>query len=347
MRGYLALLVVVHHFAVWQGFIATGDWSEPENTFLANAGSGGVALFFMVSGALFYSILDRQSGSVRWMPLYLSRVFRIVPLMWTAVLALVIIGVMRGGELTVSDIVPITRWMSFLGMPTVMGGKMMSKDIAGVLWTLRIEWLFYFSLPAVAVFHKVVKARNTRLVILAVITSVLMTVCGLNIGPRAPMFFALGSLAIEVTKSSAWSAALLSVTATWVSLACAAIAFLMVPAIYSPVGGGLLFIVFLTIVAGNDHFGALSTGFSRMLGEVSYGIYLLHGIVLTLVFQDLAAARIPLPERWLLLPLISLAVSLIATLSLVVIERPLIRSGKRLALRIARKSPEPKTIVAA
>ncbi|MDB5661581.1 MAG: acyltransferase 3 [Cypionkella sp.] len=345
LRGYLSLLVVVHHFAVWQVFIDTGIWSAPEDNFLSNAGSGGVVLFFMVSGALFYSILDRQHGTVEWAPLYLSRLFRILPLMWAAVMALVIIGVMRGGSLTSGDIMPLARWLSLLGTPAIMDGTIMRNDIAGVLWTLRVEWLFYVSLPAVATFQKMVKGPHTRVFLLVIFCLALMTVRGLNIGPRPPMFFALGGLAIEIIKNSAWSTALLSTPATWVSLTCMAIAFLMVPYIYSPVGGGLLFIVFLTVVAGNDHFGVLSTKFSRMLGEVSYGIYLLHGIVLTVLFQDLGAASLPPSERWLLLPCVSIALVLIATLSFVTIERPWNRRGKNIGRRFSRKSSEPKHFV--
>lgn len=46
-----------------------------------------------------------------------------------------------------------------------------------------------------------------------------------------------------------------------------------------------LALAFSAIGAGNDVFGLLSWKISRSLGELSYGIFMLHGILLFVVFR--------------------------------------------------------------
>jgi peptidoglycan/LPS O-acetylase OafA/YrhL len=47
----------------------------------------------------------------------------------------------------------------------------------------------------------------------------------------------------------------------------------------------LLTIVFTVIAAGNSIFGLLQIPVSRKLGEISYGIYLFHGLILYATLQ--------------------------------------------------------------
>mgnify|MGYP003342983265 CR=1 FL=1 len=51
--------------------------------------------------------------------------------------------------------------------------------------------------------------------------------------------------------------------------------------------GSLLFLslAFIAIAAGNDLLGLLSNPLTRKLGEVSYGIYLFHGLVLFAILR--------------------------------------------------------------
>jgi len=47
----------------------------------------------------------------------------------------------------------------------------------------------------------------------------------------------------------------------------------------------LLTLLFALIAGGNDLFGLLTQPFSRLLGEMSYSVYLLHGMVLYVLFN--------------------------------------------------------------
>jgi len=336
LRGYLALLVVIHHFAVWQVYAQSGIWDLPANTFLANAGSGGVALFFMVSGALFYAILDNRSGHFPFIPIYTSRIFRITPLLWTAVSALFAIGFYRGGSLAGIDIASGLRWMFLLGMPQMMDSTISREDMASVLWTLRWEWIFYLSLPAIAFFQRSQPCRGNRLAFIFALCAVVMLARGAGFGPRPPSFFILGVLAIEIAKCDKWAKLLRYKSVAIATIPFGVIAFCSIPSIYSPLGGILLFVIFLPIVAGNDWFGLLSANFSRTLGEASYGIYLLHGIVLSVTFHDIGLRTLPEPNRWIYLPIITTATAVISLATFVAIERPAIRLGKNVSYRLSQ-----------
>src|SRR6476661_365493 len=55
LRGYLALSVLVYHAIVWMQLTRLGgSWSPPQLALFEQLGAGSVALFFMVTGLLFY-----------------------------------------------------------------------------------------------------------------------------------------------------------------------------------------------------------------------------------------------------------------------------------------------------
>lgn len=103
----------------------------------------------------------------------------------------------------------------------------------------------------------------------------------------------------------------------------------------NPYGSGMpLFAFFFTCIAcGNSLFGILNARSALVLGEVSFGIYLLHGIVINIVFtegreiiENLGANQ----STVLLLPAAATIVPITAVTYLFV-EKTGIKTGKRLA----------------
>ena len=93
-----------------------------------------------------------------------------------------------------------------------------------------------------------------------------------------------------------------------------------------------IFIIFILIVLGNDLFGILSLKSSILLGEISYSIYLLHGVILYLSFTTFGFAKISnytLQEYYAFMPLISASVVIFSSLTFVLIERPGILLGRK------------------
>ena len=91
-----------------------------------------------------------------------------------------------------------------------------------------------------------------------------------------------------------------------------------------------LFFVFIAI--GNDMFGIFSSKPSRMLGEISYSIYLLHGIVLYVLFTYLKVVNInniSLNTYMAMMPIVGSSVILISSVTFLQIEKPSINFGRR------------------
>ncbi|NNG63087.1 acyltransferase, partial [Pseudomonas fragi] len=57
LRGYLAFGVFVHHMAIIWVFLHTGVFDVPKSKFYAQIGLASVALFFMITGFLFWGRL--------------------------------------------------------------------------------------------------------------------------------------------------------------------------------------------------------------------------------------------------------------------------------------------------
>ena len=94
----------------------------------------------------------------------------------------------------------------------------------------------------------------------------------------------------------------------------------------------LIAIFFMLVVFGNDMFGIFSLKASVLLGEISYSIYLLHGIILYLAFSVFNIAIIKnctLKEYLIFMPLVSIIVILVSAFTFILIEKPSIKYGRK------------------
>ena len=93
----------------------------------------------------------------------------------------------------------------------------------------------------------------------------------------------------------------------------------------------LLTLFFLTIVSGNSLFGLLNLKTSKILGEISYSIYLIHGIILYIIFSIIFPNLIydySKVEYMILFPTILMCIIIISIFSYKYIEYPMILKGK-------------------
>ena len=104
----------------------------------------------------------------------------------------------------------------------------------------------------------------------------------------------------------------------------------------------LLGALFCVISIGSTFGRILRAKPVRRLGEISYSVYLLHGLILTGVFSVdgvRAYALASIASYWLIIAICGLLLLLVATLSFILIERPGIRLGKAVAGRFAAARP--------
>ena len=105
----------------------------------------------------------------------------------------------------------------------------------------------------------------------------------------------------------------------------------------------LLGAVFYLITSGCTVFGLLTCRPACRLGDVSYGIYLLQGLALAVVFRPgpLRAAALASPvHHWLLMLFCAVLLVVAATTAHVLVERPGIALGRRVAA-LLEKSGQP------
>ncbi|MEC5400071.1 acyltransferase family protein [Uliginosibacterium sp. H1] len=288
LRGYLALCVFAHHACIWYFYLHGGTWLHPTANFYSNLGSTGVALFFMVTGFLFYTkLLDSAGKELDWGRLFVSRVTRIVPLYAFTMLALFAIvfwlskGQLREPLTELSQ--NVLTWVAFTtrGMPNINEVPGTFLIVAGVTWSLPYEWLFYFALPLLGLVTHT-RASRAYLAFSVIATATMLL---LILRPPQIVTFLGGILAAHAVRDERFRKLAGTHWASCVVLACLTANLFLFPKSNGPIQLALLTTAFALMAGGASLFGLLVTPAARVLGEVSYSIYLLHGLVLFIAFK--------------------------------------------------------------
>ena len=287
LRGYAAFLVYLHHTAIWYVFARTGTWALPPTRLYVHFGQSSVAIFFMITGFLFWSkLIDGRARPIDWRRLYVSRVLRLVPLFLFLIALLWIIALATTGlRLQVSvprAIVDTLHWLAFtaFGMPDL--NRAPTSLIGGPAWSLPYEWWFYFSLPLAA---PLLRRRPARAWLLVGVVGTLGGVWWISNRGAWPVAagFLGGVASAFLAREPRFGAAARHPIASLVCLAALA-AVSRFATVFAPAPLLLLSLAFALIACGNTLFGALEWPAARGLGDVGYSIYLLHGVVLFAVF---------------------------------------------------------------
>jgi len=331
LRGYLAVSVFLHHSCIWYFYLRTGKWQLPPSNLYTHLGQSGVALFFMITGLLFFSkLIDGRSKSIDWRKLFISRFLRLVPLyLFSMLLLFLIVAYISHGILNES--IPklmreAIRWIG-LRKPDINGLENTYIIISGVNWSLPYEWFFYFSLPLLALFVGV--RAPMPYMALGIASVVGMAMWPLQIHNIVSFFG--GIAASFLMRSKTFRRFSVSNTASIVVLFCAGITITAFPSADGFVPFLLLSVAFALIASGNSMFGVLVSPASRFLGEFAYSIYLLHGIALFIVFNFIlgfpeSQAITPI-SHWLIVIGITPFLILACFFTFRFIERPAMQSA--------------------
>jgi len=338
LRGFLALAVVLHHSVISRQFRDIGKWDLPPSAFYSIVGQTGVAIFFMITAFLFWGRLLDQGSRTDWFALYCNRFFRIAPLYWVVVaLVLLIVGIktdfqlaVKAGDLTSQ----ISKWLLpgvLQELPPINSYADTHTISAGVTWTLYYEWLFYFSLPFLAM-AAVRRSWTGFLPACIWLVMVAPEVLSDKFYRNVVMMFAFGMIAASFVRRKpefVGDSAVKSVAA----LLLLAYPLLARSSVYEWKSIMPLGLFFILVSSGASLFGLLKLRSAIRLGTVSYGIYLLQGIVITAIHAPAVLgdfARQDPTHFWLSAIAIMLTLVCVAAASYHFIERPSIRFGKRL-----------------
>ena len=358
LRGYLALAVMVHHFFIWSAVTRFGaDWGPPSLNVLNQLGAGGVALFFMITGAVFYPRILAGFAATSWTSVYLGRAFRLLPLIAVSVAVVVAVIVARMPHPVVDARLfgAAARWLTAWGEPPLLGFPDSGRINAYVLWSLRLEWLFYLlALPACAAAMALLHARRLPTVALPLALLGLLGaarigagVAGLDIGIlKYFTLFAVGMLAFECQARPRLRAMLAQPRVGWLAAAGLLLGVVATPVPFDwslPLFGCF----FACVICGNDLGGVLRGRGALVLGECSFGIYLLHGIALYLLFDGGATAHIATGLLPVLLPAAMVVVVAVTAATYLLVERPAIRLGKTVTRRLVHRPSSDREPLAA
>lgn len=330
MRAVAVLLVIWTHYAELLVNISGSQCILNAIPRSVDFGRVGVVLFFCISGMLIPTSLHGAplAGSSRFL---IRRFFRLYPAFWLSLpFGYLVYWILFDKHMAVAGLIANVTML-----PTVFGFDL----VMGHCWTLETELYFYVFCLVLFLFGKLQRMRAlcftcVGLCLLFVVANALHVIPVHALGQYKGMLLHLaimfwgacfrqayetpsGMLSVQLrgkTWQLSYYAAVVALTALIVTLA------LLMAAINWRHGDFVHFSTSLGYVAGLTLFIALATvlklhvRFLAWLGELSYSIYLLHGIPLYLVYwiclryqltgaplslYMFAALAITLPLAWL------------------------------------------------
>lgn len=299
LRGFLALGVMLHHIHVNHHFYRTGLWELTPSRLSTFLGRGSVAFFFMITAFLFWGRAIDSKGSIDTLKFYSGRVRRLVPMYFLSASLVVLTALaLTHFRLVVSplDLIrQVLAWMLFTvpGYPQI-NGFVQTTLVNTVFWSLVYEWKFYLALPLIAALSRNKNWWLTTIVVCSCIATFSTT--------QVEWFFVAGCTAAALERLPAVRRFSVGIPATALALGCVIATVIYQPLIYTAAGAALLLIPFTIIASGNSVFGLLTCRPARVLGLLSYSIYLLHNWVLyltsRLINHYMPVASLPKIEYW-------------------------------------------------
>ena len=335
-RAVAIALVLVHH--VVQGFYPTQDGYAGDIT---RYGAFGVDIFFGLSGLLITRLLLEEwnaTGSFHLQRFYVRRAFRILPPVFVFLAVYTAAGLSKSTTEVVSSLLFFRNYV-----PSRLTGFG-----TGHLWSLAVEEHFYLIWPGLLALLGPRRSRHTAAWLALgfglwrMIESQLTT----PLFPEVPSHFRtdlrldalLWGCLIAFLLNGAKERETFAQQTRWPHwLGAVALAILCVR-YYSPatsVGVALLIPVILAGTLVHPHWWisrALSWGPLAWLGRISYSLYLWQELFLTPGWE-------PASQWWRHWPWNLLASLAAATLSYYLVEKPLIRMGRRLAAGLGKNFP--------
>jgi peptidoglycan/LPS O-acetylase OafA/YrhL len=338
LRGVLCFGVMYHHAAITHAFLLTGRWEETPSVFYVLLGQTSVAFFFCITAFLFWGrALDRR-GEIHPFAFLRGRWFRIVPLyVFTCAAALTIVRKQihwhRHATWLALGKMGLMGWCSW----QTIGTADVNMVNGGVTWTLQYEWVFYLALPALALLAKA--GSPWRIFLVALACWVLQ---GVDQDVDFKAYFVSGILAAHIARMPR-TAAILRRFYVSIPISGLLIAMpLLVPGGYGWLPFILTTAIFIPIACGNSMFGVLNYSGLRLMGIISYSVYLLHGMFLfngrPLLHQALMHGDF---QYWLAVFAAACVVMLFCSITYRLIEWPFIQLEKR----FRSDQAQPKTVV--
>jgi len=278
LRGILSISVVFHHSLIMYNYFLIDKWVLPFSSFYILLGQVSVSVFFMITGFLFgLKLFNKDFNTLLFLK---SRVKRIIPLqIFSVIISFFVILLIDNFVLytSLADLIVVfLKWFSYgyLEQPLI-NNNFYSCVIETVYWTLQNEWLFYLSLPFLFLIRKKIFQSNNKYFI---ITLFILFLINRN---NFVLLFFIGIFIAYLKISNIQGDKYILLIVSSISLL---VIFVVYDGAYHRTVAILLGVIFFSIVNGVFLYSFLQNKILQFLGQISYSIYLLHNIVVFILF---------------------------------------------------------------
>ena len=288
LRGYLAFFVFLHHCY----FYYYSHKNNLEHPYASNAmnqiGDTSVILFFMITGFLFTSkLLNEKEIKTDWIHFYTARILRIFPVFIILVSAQLMV-IFYLSDFTFFQkplliIKEIILWLSFsiidyLPINAFQDSQLM---IGKVLWTIPYEIFFYLCIPLLSLF--ISKHKSSFILITFNLFISIFIAYKINANWYYILPFLIGIIVAFLLKNEFIAMRLNKTFYSFILLMSYFTATIFIQSSFFTLI--LLSVSFICVAGGNSLFGILNSKISQLFGQISYSMYLLHGLILYILFN--------------------------------------------------------------
>mgnify|MGYP005605870341 FL=1 len=285
LRGVLALIIFICHAATWQQYLGDGRWRISDSPFYILPGQTGIVIFFMVTAFLFTrKFLTHEGPHQNWLHIFSSRLLRLLPAYALMLMVLFLLTLYQtltnAGQWQTCRPLDFLQWIAFTlpGAPKLCDFSETQVAVAGVTWPLAYEWVFYFSLPFLALL------TGKRPGIWVISVSLLCLLVSIRMLPAYSVVYLSFAIGIASAFLDFHRPSLTLQHSRWAALLAFCIlvlnSFLHPQSSYTWTSVLVIALAFHIFASGNTFFGILSTRTFQVFGLCTYSLYLFHGLLL-------------------------------------------------------------------
>lgn len=344
LRGLAALGIMVYHFHLW----GIGDMGA--ETIGKKVGFYGVSIFYVLSGLTLYHVyfskIEYKRADI--IDFFIKRIFRIFPLLWVTIAGTLILVGLRGWLtilLNITGLFGIFKWYDYIG--------------TGV-WSIGNELVFYLFFP---IFLFLLRKQKILFILLSaslfsfyiyttfytltLFDELDKTSWSIYINPLNQIFLFLSGILIgNFTHNRNFSQLFVS-SILLVSLLIFAFypitgeAINLIKGTPRMVFTALCILICFSFYKLEYKLPALANNMLGGLGEISYGLYLLHPLVWK-ILEKVNFFNLPLIGKFLIAGILSMCISYIVYQKF---ERYFISVGRRISKHLILKSEQKIKVI--
>ncbi|MDE7549004.1 acyltransferase [Acetobacter fabarum] len=327
LRFFLAIAVAFHHMIFSYYYFNIHIWSVEKYHFNGKLGRFGVAMFFMLSA---YLMTKRNIVTVpEIIKFYINRFFRIVPMFYFSSFLCLLTAVIFGHNIDYHSLLDNLFFWFDGGLtsykPDINSFPNANLINAGVMWTLPWEWFLYISLPIIYIIRDKINNFAVSQTI-SFVSVYFISRIDYNIACFI-LCFSLGMTARDILNKIRIN----NIMNSLIIILCLSLIFLRHSDPLSINDIIIEFILFYCVCCGGDAFGILRMKGAVRLGEISYSIYLVHGISWFYINKIVTPYNLD-NYIYLIVLFFTLVIScMISCATFIFIEKPGINFGEKIA----------------